>query len=170
MLYIPVDPVSVENYLKWYLSAHIGNLLTIRPSYRWNGTRTLNSAVYRKLAGFLDAMGIRYSHMLDGRELPGCNCNPSVEELDSGSFLGRQTHEFDGQFAYWGYRDVICLRGHVFLKEMTWDSERIIAILEGDQDTDVEVKFPDGYIPEIAVVRLKDNKAICLQAECGQRT
>ncbi|MBE6724316.1 MAG: hypothetical protein E7576_03810 [Ruminococcaceae bacterium] len=106
MLYIPVDPVSVENYLKWYLSAHIGNLLTIRPSYRWNGTRTLNSGVYRKLAGFLDAMGIRYSHMLDGRELPGCNCNPSVEELDSGSFLGRQTHEFDGQFAYWGYRDV----------------------------------------------------------------
>ena len=106
MLYIPVDSVSVENYLKWYLSAHVGNLLTIRPSYRWNGTRILNSEVYRKLAGFLDAMGIRYSHMLDGRELPGCNCNPSVEELASGTFLGRQTHEFDGQFVYWGYRDV----------------------------------------------------------------
>ena len=64
----------------------------------------------------------------------------------------------------------ICLRGHVFLKEMTWDSERITVILEGDQDTDVEVRFPEGYIPEIAAVRLKDNKAICLQAECGQRT
>ena len=62
----------------------------------------------------------------------------------------------------------VCLRGHVFLKEMTWDSERITVILEGDQDTDVEVKFPEGYIPELAIVRLKDNKAVRLHAECGQ--
>ena len=106
MVYIPVEAESVSNYLKWYLSNNIGNLLTIRPTYRWNGTRTINSEVYRNAASLLDSMGIRYSHMLDGRELPGCNANPLVEEIESEHFLGRQTHEFDGQFVYWGDRDV----------------------------------------------------------------
>ena len=45
---------------------------------------------------------IKYVHMLDGRELPGVNCNPPAEVIASKNFLGRQTHEFDGQFSYWG--------------------------------------------------------------------
>ena len=106
MIYIHVDDKNVNNYLKWYLSQNIGNLLTIRPTYRWNGTRTMNSEVYKKTASLLDSMGIYYSHMLDGRELPGANCNPSNEELDTPHFLGRQTHERDGAYNYWGNRDV----------------------------------------------------------------
>ena len=106
MVYIPVKDDDVTNYLKWYLSNHIGNMLTIRPTYRWNGTRVLNSDLYKKVASFLNEMGIYYSHMLDGRELPGCNANPLAEELATDHFLGRQTHEFDGQFVYWGDRDV----------------------------------------------------------------
>jgi hypothetical protein len=106
LLYIPVQAESFTNYLKWYLSAHIGNMLTIRPSYRWNGSRVMNAPLYRETASFLDAMGMHYAHMLDGRELPGCNLNPTVAELDTPHFLGRQKHELDGQFAYWGERDV----------------------------------------------------------------
>lgn len=106
MVYVTVEEDSVKNYLKWYLSQHVGNMLTIRPTYRWNGTRIVNSKLYKELAAFLDSMDIRYSHMLDGRELPGCNANPTESELNTPHFLGRQTHEFDGQFVYWGYRDV----------------------------------------------------------------
>jgi hypothetical protein len=81
-------------------------MLTIRPTYRWNGTRTVNTVLYQQIGALLDAMGMHYSHMLDGRELPGCNANPTVAELNTPHFLGRQTHEFDGQFVYWGERDV----------------------------------------------------------------
>lgn len=106
MVYIPVEKESVANYLKWYLSNHIGNLFTFRPTYRWNGTRLPEPGLYEKTAAFLDSMGIYYSHMLDGRELPGCNGNPTVQEMNTEHFLGRQLHECDGQFYYWGTRDV----------------------------------------------------------------
>ncbi len=106
MIYIPVNETSVSNYLKWYLSNHIGNLLTVRPTYRWNGTRVPEAGLYEKFAKFLDSMGVYYAHMLDGRELPGGAANPTVEEFDTKHFLGRQTHEFDGQFFYWGIRNV----------------------------------------------------------------
>ncbi len=106
MVYISIDEQSVKNHVKWFLSQHIGNLFTVRPTYRWNGTRVFRPEVYRELANVLDSMGISYSHMLDGRELPGCNCNPLVEDLDSPHFLGRQRHEYDGQYLYWGDEDV----------------------------------------------------------------
>jgi len=106
MVYIPIDENSITHYLKWYLSQNIGNLFTIRPTYRWNGTRVFHPELYQKLAAFLDAMGICYSHMLDGRELPGCNANPTCADVDGKHFLGRQRHEFDGQYVYWGEEDV----------------------------------------------------------------
>lgn len=106
MVYIPIDESSIEHYLKWYLSQNIGNLFTIRPTYRWNGTRVFRPELYRKLADFLGDMGICYSHMLDGRELPGCNANPTLADLDGQYFLGRQRHEFDGQYVYWGEEEV----------------------------------------------------------------
>lgn len=106
LIYIPVDDENFTNYLKWYFSQKIGNLLTIRPTYRWNGTRTYNKEQYRKLADILDSMGIYYSHMMDGRELPGCEANPLIEEIETNHFLGRQEHELDGVYVYWGTRDV----------------------------------------------------------------
>ena len=44
--------------------------------------------------------------MIDGRDLPGCDVNPSEDDLCSEAFLGRQNHEFDGQYTYWGFRDM----------------------------------------------------------------
>ena len=106
MIYIPNKKASVENFLKWYLSENIGNLLTVRPTYRWNGTRIYDSDVWQSVAELLSDMGIHYSHMLDGRELPGCDANPTKNDLDGKYFLGRQTHEFDGQYVYWGKIDI----------------------------------------------------------------
>lgn len=106
MIYVNANSRDTENYLKWYLSEEIGNLLTIRPTYRWCGTRVLDSEVWKNVARVLSSGKINYVHMLDGRELPGCDANPTEETLSGESFLGRQTHEFDGQFSYWGFNDI----------------------------------------------------------------
>lgn len=100
-VYVNQNDTDFENYISWYASNNIGNMLTFRPTYRWCGSRSANSALWRKTADLLDDMGIKYVHMRDGRELQGCNANPTFAELDSPSFLGRQTHELDGAYVYW---------------------------------------------------------------------
>lgn len=106
MVYVNQNDRDFENYLAWYLSNEVGRLLTIRPTYRWCGSRSANSALWRKTADLLDKLGIKYVHMRDGRELQGVNANPIYEELASQHFLGRQNHELDGAFNYWGVRDI----------------------------------------------------------------
>ncbi len=137
LLYLSVKEEDFTNYLKWYLSQHVGNMLTIRPSYRWNGTRTMNSELYRQTAAFLDSMDLCYAHMLDGRELPGCNQNPTVDELDTPHFLGRQKHELDGQYVYWGDRDIT---GKI--------SEQMFYDLYLRMGRDYAERMHDRYIPE----------------------
>ena len=117
MIYVNANARDAENYLKWYLSEEIGNLLTIRPTYRWCGTRIYNPDVWKNVARVLSFGKISYAHMLDGRELPGGDCNPTEKELCGDFFLGRQTHEFDGQFAYWGFLDITAKPSD----DMFWD-------------------------------------------------
>ncbi len=104
-VYININKFDVENYLKWYLSENIADFATLRPTYRWCGTRVLDEDLWREIAEILAEGGIPYVHMIDGRELPGGDCNPTYETLDTELFLGRQNHEYDGAFAYWGIRD-----------------------------------------------------------------
>lgn len=106
MIYIDANSRDFENYLKWYLSSEVGDLLTIRPTYRWCGTRVLDAELWKNTAELLSEGGISYSHMIDGRDLPGCDVNPSEETLMGEGFLGRQTHEYDGQYVYWGFRNI----------------------------------------------------------------
>jgi len=107
LIYIEQNETDSLQYFKWYLSNHIGNLLTIRPTYRWSGTRVCNDAMWHKLVALMNALGMRYSHMLDGREPNGFCANPTFEQLsmdtgDPSGFLGRQLHERDGAYCYWG--------------------------------------------------------------------
>lgn len=107
LIYVDQATENSLNYFKWYKSNHIGDLLTIRPTYRWSGFRVRNDAMWRKLITLMNALGMKYSHMLDCREPPGYCGNPSVAELsvDTGNpsgFLGRQVHERDGAYCYWG--------------------------------------------------------------------
>ena len=106
MVYINQNKRDFENYLSWYLSNDIGRLLTIRPTYRWCGSRSADGKLWRETADLLDSLGIKYVHMRDGRELPGVNANPTYDELASDSFHGRQNHELDGAYNYWGIRNI----------------------------------------------------------------
>ncbi len=106
MVYINQNKESFEDYLAWYTSNNIGNLLTIRPTYRWSGSRVADGRLWKETAELLEKMGIKYVHMRDGRELQGCDANPLPSELEGEGFLGRQNHEYDGQMVYWPQREI----------------------------------------------------------------
>lgn len=103
-IYVPQDTQSMEDFLVWYLSEHLGNYITFRPTYRWCGTREVNEAMWRRIAQLCNEMQIAYCHMIDGRELPGINANPTRAMLEGEYFVGNQGHERDGAFCYWGAR------------------------------------------------------------------
>ena len=91
-----------EEYLSWYLSENIGSHISLRPIYHWSGTRVLNKAFWKHFKKLTTQLDIQYSHLIDGRELPGLDCNPTVDMLSGKCFLGRQLHEIDGVCLYWG--------------------------------------------------------------------
>lgn len=97
------DPKAVEDYLEWFFGKEMGDLITIRPAYRWGGQRTINEEVWKKLCEICDGMDAKYVHMVDGRDLPGKFVNPHPNMLKGKGFMGRQLHERDGQVFYWGY-------------------------------------------------------------------
>ena len=95
MIYVSQELADVEEYLSWYLSQDIGNLFTIRPTYRWGVARANNPEAWKLVNRILNEAGIYYTHIWDGRELPGISANPSTEELAGKYFLGHQQHERD---------------------------------------------------------------------------
>lgn len=104
-VYINFDsPEFFEKYLEWYTEKNVGKLLTLRPIYRWGGTRSLREEVWRGAADLLSDMDYNYSMMTDGRDIPGYDKHPTPEMIDRNGFLGYQLHERDGQFFYWSYR------------------------------------------------------------------
>jgi len=108
LIYVNQRSEDSLNYFKWYMANHIGDLLTIRPTYRWSGTRVRNDEMWRKMITLMNSLGMQYSHMLDCREPPGYLGNPSIAELSvdtdtPSGFLGRQLHERDGAYCYWGF-------------------------------------------------------------------
>ncbi len=105
LIYIDQTPADFEEFLSWYLAEGVGNLLTIRPTYRWSGCRQIDPKVWEMLVRVLNGMNVKYAHMIDGRELPGVNTNPARALLESPAFLGRQNHERDGAQCYWGYSE-----------------------------------------------------------------
>ncbi len=101
MIYVRLDKENVEEYLAWYITEGIGNLITIRPCYRWSGSRTLEPEAWEIFTRVINEWGLKYSHMIDGRELPGIALNPDEEQLRGAGALGKQDHERDGAGFYW---------------------------------------------------------------------
>ena len=91
-----------NSYFKWLYANDICNSLVIRPSYQWNGTRTRDEAFFRKLVVLCDNFYMPYSLMMEGRCLPGAQINPEDRWLAGKYYLGRQAHEDDGCYYYWG--------------------------------------------------------------------
>lgn len=100
-IYIPQEEDQMEDFLIWYLENGLGNLITFRPVYRWSGSRACNEAMWRRLAGLLEELGLHWCHIIDGRELPGLNANPTRAMLAGKGFVGNQAHERDGALYYW---------------------------------------------------------------------
>ncbi len=94
---------AVEDFLEWFFSEEMGDLVTIRPAYRWGGHRTIEPELWKKFCELCNGMDAVYAHMLDGRDMPATSCNPHPDMLAGKGFLGRQLHERDGQMFYWGY-------------------------------------------------------------------
>jgi len=113
-VYVPQTVEAFGAYLKWYMAHRIGNFVTFRPVYRWCGSRVFDREAWTFARGLLDRLGVRYAHMVDGRELPGKDVNPPVELLAGPNFVGRQSHECDGAFNYWGSRTDDPLFGDIF--------------------------------------------------------
>ena len=111
MVYVKQDIADTENFFRFYMSEHLGNLMTIRPVYRWSGTRTYNPELFKKLVPLMNKLGMKYSNMTDGREPAGQCANPPIEDLEKtydgieSGFVGRQKHEQDGAYNYWFYND-----------------------------------------------------------------
>jgi len=109
MVYVREDTESMEEYLAWYISNGIGDFITIRPTYRWSGTKLLNKKVFEKFRRLMRELDMKYVLMADGRELPGISAQPDVELLRGKGFLGVQLHERDGAQFYWDRKDVVSL-------------------------------------------------------------
>lgn len=102
MIYVHQDDTSMEEYLAWYLSNNVGDLITVRPCYRWAGTRMINVPMWRRFRRLMGELDLHYVLMADGRELPGLSTQPQVELLGGKGFHGVQLHERDGAQYYWG--------------------------------------------------------------------
>lgn len=101
LVYIMQEKQAMENYLCWYISNNIGNMLTIRPTYRWSGTRIFNKESFTPFLRVLNELDIKYVLMVDGREIP-YNSQPDLDTLKGEHFIGVQNHEKDGAHYYWG--------------------------------------------------------------------
>ena len=101
-VYIAQEPEDMEEFLSWYFGENVGNFITFRPVYRWCGTREINPAVWKTITRLLNELCVKYAVLTDGRELPGQDCNPTLDQLEGEHFIGRQQHEHDGKGCYWG--------------------------------------------------------------------
>ena len=107
MVYIRQDMEDMEEYLSWYISNHVGDFITIRPTYRWSGTRTLNREVWRSFRRLMRELDMKYVLMRDGREVEGLCAQPDVELLKGKNFYGIQMHEQDNLHYYGGLFSIL---------------------------------------------------------------
>jgi len=140
MIYINQNMTDMEEYLSWYLSNHVGDFITIRPAYRWAGTRTLNVDMWKQFRRLMRELDLKYVLMRDGREVEGLSTQPDGELLKGKNFYGIQMHEEDNLHYYGGMYSVI----NNIYSEMTHDLFRF-AYLEDPAHTSSRNKPVDRY-------------------------
>ena len=97
-LYEPYD-----YFFKWYHANRVGNWYQFRPSYQWSGFRVADADVIGHYTQLLNEMKVPYAWQVEGRTLASSRINPSLEALSSPMFRGKQAHENDGGYYYWGH-------------------------------------------------------------------
>lgn len=101
-IYVAMEEPSFSHYFKWYIRQRIGNFFQLRPSYQWSGFRKPDPLILNKYLTLLQDLNMPYAWMVEGRTLAGEHVNPSVDALASSLFYGKQAHENDGNYYYWG--------------------------------------------------------------------
>ena len=102
IIYVPMeDGPDLAQYLKWYTSSRAGTLMQFRPSYQWSGNRRIDRANLKATLDVLNDIRMPYAWQVEGRTLAGLDINPTVSELASPMFVGKQAHENDGGYYYW---------------------------------------------------------------------
>lgn len=102
-IYIDKNRSSYDPYFKWYLGCRAGNWMQFRPSYQWSGVRNIRPDVVRYYTQLMCQMQVPYAWQVEGRTLAGDSINPTVAQLESPMFRGKQAHENDGGYYYWGH-------------------------------------------------------------------
>jgi hypothetical protein len=103
-LYVPQEAGAFRRFFAWYLHHSVGNSIGFRPIYRWGGTRTRDPQGWQEAVRLCEGAKLKYANIIDGRELPGVDGNPTDAMLAGSLYMGSQTHEQDGMFDYWGIR------------------------------------------------------------------
>ncbi len=140
MVYINQNLTDMEEYLSWFISNNIGDFLTIRPIYRWSGTRTVNAEVWKYFRRLMKELNLNYVLMHDGREVEGLCTQPDGEMLKGKNFYGMQLHEQDYHHFYGPMYGVI---GNIY-GEMANDLVHF-AYLEDPEHTTPRLKPDDKH-------------------------
>ena len=102
-IYIDKEFGPYNYFFKWYLHNRVGNWYHFRPSYQWSGFRIADMNVIGHYTHLLDQLKVPYAWQVEGRTLAGSKINPSLDELASPMFRGKQAHENDGGYYYWAH-------------------------------------------------------------------
>ena len=100
-IYIDKEYAPYDYFFKWYISQRVGNWYHFRPSYQWSGFRIAQPDVIGHYTQLLNQMKIPYAWQVEGRTLAGSRINPSLTDLYTPMFRGKQAHENDGGYYYW---------------------------------------------------------------------
>ena len=100
-IYIDKEYAPYDYFFKWYISQRVGNWYHFRPSYQWSGFRIARPEVVRHYTGLLNQLQMPYAWQVEGRTLAGSRINPSLTDLYTPMFRGKQAHENDGGYYYW---------------------------------------------------------------------
>ncbi len=102
-IYIDKNLRKFADYLTWYLREGIGNAFCWRPSEQWSYPKVANHDFYRQSLRILNDLQMTYSLMIEGRTITGRNINPEEDWMKGPLYMGRQSHENDGGYYYWGH-------------------------------------------------------------------
>ena len=102
-IYIDKNYNRFSDYITWYVREGIGNAFVWRPSEQWSDAKAADPDFFKRSLGILRDLQMPYSLMIECRTINGRNINPEESWMEGPLYMGRQAHENDGGYYYWGH-------------------------------------------------------------------
>ena len=102
-IYIDKNNDRFSDYITWYVREGIGNAFVWRPSEQWSDAKAADPDFYKRSLEILSELQMPYSLMIECRTINGRNINPEENWMEGPLYMGRQAHENDGGYYYWGH-------------------------------------------------------------------